>query len=127
MDQRKIPPYGKHLCQLQARRLCPKNPVWLYIGARAWEKGGNNAVDSPLNTLVLPPWVHPYRFSWPVQNCIMLVVDTWYGTPDTYVTDTINAMFRDKARLVHVHRPERYEGNTPIPASFDTYYKEVPL
>lgn len=125
MEQRKTPPYGKHLWQLQCRGLCPKSPVWLFIGFSAWEKGRNNAIDSPITTLVLPPWVHPYRFAWPVQNCTMLIIDTWYNTPDDYVTDTINALFRDRARIVHVYRPERYEENTLIPFSFNTYDKEV--
>lgn len=115
MERLQSPPYSKPLRELLFTGKRPKSHISLFTGYYAWQKGGDHAYHFPLTTLVLPPWLCPTTFRWPVKNCIILVIDTGYGTEDSYIFDLIKSLFRDGAYCVHVHRHD----------SFNTY-KDVP-
>lgn len=93
----KIPPYGKSLKNLLNSGQLPSNSVYLYIGDKAWETGKNSIISRPNRTLLLPPKASPTDYTWPVNGCDILIIETSIS-PKKYIDDIVYILFSFGAR-----------------------------
>lgn len=99
MEQRKIPPYGKSLRDLQRQGLRPANDIYVFTGLRAWQKSHCFALMYPERLLCLPPWQDPTTFLFPVKGCSILIHDTLASDMD-YIDSLASAVFTEGATAV---------------------------
>lgn len=104
IPKKKFPPYSKNLSALIHAGYRPKGSISLFIGNYAWQKGATHFVSHPTQTLVLPAWLCPYNFSWPVKQCEVMVIDTGFAEID-YIEDIAIALFTDEASSVLYFSP----------------------
>ncbi len=99
IQEKKLPPFGKPLYELLKAGFRPNNDVKLFIGIKAWEKGKAFSVSYPAQTLILPPWVSPFSYIWPVKQCDILIFDTGYAQ-QVYLEELIYCLHMDGANKV---------------------------
>lgn len=102
---KRIPPYGRPLYFLIQKRQRPRNSVYLYVGAKAWTKGKISAELRPARTLVLPGYIDPSTYQWPVHDCDILIIDTGF-CDQTYIEDLVRELFQAKAQIVRFVSPD---------------------
>jgi hypothetical protein len=102
---KKLPPYGKPLQALLSQGGLPDNVVNLWIGMNAWHKGTAFNLSYPTRTLVLPPWICPTNYYWPVNGCDVMIFDTGYADLD-YIENIAYCLFQDGANKVYYSSPE---------------------
>lgn len=102
---KKLPPFGKSLNEIVQKGFRPTNSINLFIGHNAWNKGQNFSISYPTRTLVLPPWLSPSNFYWPVTQCDVLIFDTGYADIK-YVEDLVFSLYSDRADIVRYISPE---------------------
>ncbi|SRR5579872_917936 len=95
----KLPPYGKPLADLQIKGLMPSNSVYIITGQQGWDLSSKRASLYPCTTLLLPPWLDPFFFRWPVKGCSAIIYDTGYADKQ-YLRDTAICLFRSGAQSV---------------------------
>ncbi len=101
---KKLPPYAKPLFELQQNGSRPSNSVNIWIGANAWKKGRAFSASMPSRTIVLPPWLSPFEFYWPVKGCDILINDTGQSEVD-YIEDIVCCLYTDGADIVRYVAP----------------------
>lgn len=106
MEKKKIPPFGWPLFNLIKKGLRPKNDVLLFIGNYAFKKGRSFSINSPMRTLVLPPWLPSEHYYWPVKQCDVLIFDTGYAEIN-YVENIVCCLFKDEANVVRFISPNQ--------------------
>ncbi len=99
IQEKKLPPFGKPLYELLKAGFRPNNDVKLFIGIKAWEKGKAFSVSYPAQTLILPPWVSPFSYIWPVKQCDILIFDTGYAEK-AYIEQLAFLLLQDGANIV---------------------------
>ena len=102
---RKIPPYGKALYDLYKKNLKPEYSIRLFIGSYAWSRAKIFAYDFPERTLLIPPWLCPSDYFFPVKQCKVLIVDTSFAEND-YLDDLAYCLFKDEADFVICNQPD---------------------
>lgn len=105
MPIKKIPPFGRALFALQQKGYCPRNTINLWIGQHAWDKGKIFSRMMPRRTLILPPWLAPEKFHWPVKEADVLIHDTGYAEQD-YLDDLARVLYQDGADIVRCLTPD---------------------
>lgn len=95
---KKLPPFGKGLNALIESGQRPNNDVLLFIGNNALSKGNGFSVSYPDRTLVLPPWLSPETYYWPVIGCDALITDTGFAEDD-YIEDLVLCLFAHGANV----------------------------
>lgn len=104
---KKILPFGSELSFLIKNGFKPDKPIFLYIGRKAWEEGKEHFYLSPLNTLVLPPWLCPTLYYWPVKNCYVIVNDSGYPEKE-YLGSLFDCLINYQVKsIVHVEQNEK--------------------
>ena len=100
MDKLPIPPYAKPLSLLQAQGYRPANDIYLFIGPHAWRKcAGLKSLHSE-RLMMIPPWLSPSRYFYPVMQCGVMLFDTGWAHQE-YIDETVTALFRDGAKKVY--------------------------
>lgn len=102
---KKLPPYGRPLADLIKKGFRPNNDINLFIGNKAWQKGNSFSITCPTRTLVLPPWLSPFDYHWPVKQCGILLFDTGYADK-TYLEDLIYCLFKNEAASIYLVFPQ---------------------
>lgn len=102
--QKKLPPYGKPLYELQQKGSRPANSINIWIGRKAWHKGQAFSQSMLFRTLVLPPWLSPISYLWPVKQCDVLIHDTGYAD-EPYVEELVYCLYMDEADKVRLLSP----------------------
>lgn len=102
---KKIPPYGKALFNLQQQGLKPQKTIFLWIGNNAWAKARDTADLRYDRTLLLPAWVCPTGFIWPVKGARVLIVDTGYAEPE-YLNDLVFCLYQNGAEIIFCNTPD---------------------
>lgn len=69
-----LPPYGQKLKRFLNTGAIPKNNVWVFFGAGAWQKA--EVFNKHKFALCLPYEAQPESYFWPVTGCHPLVIDT---------------------------------------------------
>jgi hypothetical protein len=110
----KLPPYARPLHDLISSGVRPSNDVYVFTGEHAWEKGKNISISYPDRTIVLPPWLSPFTYYWPVKDCDMLIVDRF--SESFYIDEVAICLYEFGARIVHF---------IDFDDTFITYHKEV--
>ena len=78
----KLVPYSKALLKKVSRGLAPPEFVFLWVGDYASENAESLSTLIPDRTLLLPTtsmlpsWLSPFDYIWPVKLCRILIVDT---------------------------------------------------
>lgn len=97
----KYPPYSASLKSLIAKGYRPKNDVNLFVGLNAWQKGASFSVMYPDRTLILPPWLSPADFLWPVMQCDIIIFDSSYDpAPEDYIDDLVWHLYKSGANAI---------------------------
>lgn len=89
---KKLPPFGKGLNALIESGQRPSNSILVYTGNHAWEKGHGFSISYPERLLILPPWLSPETYYWPVTGCDVLITDTGFAEDD-YIEDLVLCLF----------------------------------
>lgn len=74
--KRLVAPYGKRLNNLAVKSVY-KNSVYIFVGDSAWKKA--RAFHMSHYAMALPTNFDPNQYSWPVNNCDVLVFETGNG------------------------------------------------
>jgi hypothetical protein len=110
MPGKKIPLYGIPLYNLQKKGERPTNSIYLFIGQNARKKGEAFKISQPTRLLVLPPYLSPFDFRWPVDQCSVIIFDSGYPDEE-YIKDTVHCLYEAGATKVIYSSPE---GKTTI-------------
>lgn len=108
MHSGKIPPYGKALFKAQQQGLRPKDNIFVIAGSCAWQYGKGFQFNFPDRVLIIPPWIDPVTYFWPVRDCFVLIVEAAFTYSD-YVDSIASALFRDNASRVDFFSSETLE------------------
>jgi len=95
----KIPPFSKPLYDLQKSGYSPNNSIYLFIGNKAWAKGQAFSKMYPTRTMIIPPWLPPIDYHWPVNECDILIIDTGYAEK-SYVEELALCLYAGNAEIV---------------------------
>lgn len=106
---RRLPPYGREMAERLAAGRPPKNGVWLYVGAGAWDRGRPSLQYSTRGVLILPPGEAPSAFRWPVASCDVLVLHGG-GLTGSELRDLAVLLVRAGASLVTIVGAEQELG-----------------
>lgn len=102
---KKTAPYGKPLQDLINKGMKPNNSVNLFVGRKAWVKGKAFSISYPDRTLILPAFECPSVYSWPVNDCDILIIDTGYCEMD-YLNDLAFYLYEHGAKIVRCVLPD---------------------
>lgn len=92
---KKLPPFAKPLSDLIAKGARPDNFVNVYIGLKAYQWGSHYKALAKERVIVVPPWVSPKEYYYPVQQCEVLVFDTSYESADLeYVKELVSELLQ---------------------------------
>jgi hypothetical protein len=102
----KLPPCSKALCQSIKKGAVPEGFINLWIGTSAWELGTALSDLSPDKNMLLPAWLHPFDYFWPVRLCKILIVDTSYQyASKEYLEDLVYCLYKSGAEDVRALDP----------------------
>jgi hypothetical protein len=102
---KKIPPYGFNLYYQLKNGYKPKNSINLFVGVNSWQKGESFSQMYPSRTLVLPPWLPPSSYNWPVTQCDILIFDTGNSEED-YIYELVYCLYEHRASIVRYVAPD---------------------
>lgn len=88
--------------KIKLDRDIPVDCVFLFIGFLAWSRGHERAETFPASTIVIPAWYPPDMYSFPVERCRVLIVETHQETSIgfSYVYEIALELKRQGAELV---------------------------
>lgn len=89
MNKLLLPPFGKTLQIMLQQRKYPKNDVFLFLGANAWQQA--NYFRCYQTILVLPIDVDPEHYCWPVAGLSVLAIDT--SDPKADMTEQLDKSY----------------------------------
>ncbi len=98
-QSKKLPPYGYIFQQNLLSTGIPPY-VYIFIGNNAWRLAGK---WQPF-AMVLPPWLSPNGFIWPVKGCKVAIFDTGYAEED-YVRELAGELYKGQAESVMALSP----------------------
>lgn len=101
----KLPPYSKALFQSIKKGKIPAGFIYLWIGQNGWNIAGQLSEVFPDKTILLPPWLSPFDYMWPVKLCRILIIDTGYANRD-YIEELVYCLYKNGAEEVRFLCPE---------------------
>lgn len=102
---KKLPPYARPLKDLQLQNTRPLGSVNVWIGKKAWQKGKSFSSMLPTRNIVIPPWISPNNYEFPVNQCDILIHDTGHAELE-YVHELVVCLYEFGADIVRYVAPD---------------------